>query len=993
MNRLFCIGILFILQTNSVAQSLPNFQYTVKEGLPATAVYECIQDKKGFIWSATEFGLSRFDGSSFTNFTIKDGLYVNDIWGLFEDSKERIWIRSFSPYLSYIKDEKITHLKIPEELDVPWVHHIEESKNRNLWFSTAEGIIRLDNNDSLQYFGPKNSPFHSRTLLFLENQNGKWFLSGEKIIVKKDSSFFEWDLPLENVNELIKVNPPLDGENWRIFNDKNILEWNVKSGAVITHSINKVLKLKGDIWIKRLLGTYRNTKRYWIQTNVGLFVLDSLLQLDTSFKHIRHNEYEYEFVFKDREENLWFTGRSSGLCYYPSNALKMKMVNYQFTDKHKSFKSLAFASNEKGKLWIGTENGVLYKDRKSDLKRLTGVWDGNTRELFYYPEKDLIILGTEATLMYMPAPDLARARFLEDSLPVVYPEKFQYHIDYPLSPKRGSIGTFAKNGQFNSKTGELLLAAGNGVYTLNFSGDTPILQKLDNRRAYAACKDGKENVWFGRTSGLGRITKDHKTTFPIGENPLFNVSILDLEIDTNGILWVASDGYGLFGYSQETESFFKIKEMESDIVKRISFDEKGRIWAATNKGVRMVHITSIHPFVYTFQSLLDQNGLVFNEVNEIDFDGGRIIAGTNRGLSIFDSSAFGFETLSPDVKISSAIADGKRRSVYEKGRFSYVENDLVIGYSGLLFQNHKSLIYTYRLKGLSTKWNTTKNQSVSFHNLKPNKYIFQVKTTDPTSSKESELAQWEFEIYPHWSQSNWFIGSIIVLIILAILLLLRWWLRVNRQKNSFLNKISSLQSQALQTQMNPHFIFNALNSIQYLIGAEKADEANEYLALFGRLIRLNLEISNEKWVSLQKELECLQFYVELEKMRFGSNLSIQIQQNEKVIPQKIHIPGLILQPFVEKLLSNGINPDKSLTTSIQISIDKHKKGLRITLLSYGLLNIEDLRESKRIQAIEKRLRLLYDKERDIPFVVVEECGTKIQLFIPSIKIPDSTLLF
>ncbi len=960
------------------SQSLPVFEYTVNDGLPSSSIYECLQDSEGYIWLATESGLSRFDGYSFKNYSIKDGLKVNDVWGLFEDSQNRIWIRSFSPYLSYFQRDKIHHILLPASLDAPGVHRITETADGTLWFSFNRGIVRLDTNDTIDLIKYPDESTDMAGFL-AEDEDGQWFLTSEKIILRTTREEHSWALPVGS-EKILKITRTLDKTRWLIFLSDRIIVFESHTGNMSLVSLDTLLG-EGHR-IKNVIGHSQNIGHHWLWTNKGRFALRDDLSVDSTFA-FKLEKY-FEFAYQDREDNLWMCGRGTGLLFLPAIALKTKMINYRADSSGESFKALCFLNLGK-ELLIGTYRGVLRMDQAGSLKCVTGSWDGTVRAMYWHKEANRIILATEKTLLYLPLTELAHVREWEEKATIFSIEEKELYQTYSSAP-RGSIGMFGKNGHFDTTSQKLTISAGNGIAVMDFSMSPPTFTKLSAKRSYA-CYTTDTLLWYGRTNGIGCITPDYQDHFPFSEDSLMKVSVLDLQGNNNGVLWVGSDGYGLFGYHSEEQEYFKIRELENSVVKRIIVHEDHTLWVSSNKGVCRIQIHSYIPFSYTLEILTSSTGLVSNEVNTLCFFKKRLIVGTNQGTSVFKPGLYERSATIPKMTVSKITVDGKELSAYKKARLEYNQNDLVFYFSGLLFRNPEAVNYYYRLKGQSNKWKVTSEHSVSFHNLEPGSYRFEIKALTTDGLKSVKPALWEFEIQPHWTQMALVKHSVVLAVIGMVLLALLAWHKSQKVKLRFQKEISSLQTEALQAQMNPHFIFNALNSIQYMIGVFKADEATEYLALFGRLIRLNIEMSHEKRVPLQKEIECLQLYLELEKMRFGDRLNVLIETDPSVSTSEVLIPGLILQPFVELLLAGRSATPNGLDL-IRISVTSFSGYISIDLLSPGYNKERHVfTASKRIQGIQKRFKLLYGKLKDVELVEIVpfnsgKHGLKVKLMIP-----------
>jgi hypothetical protein len=131
-------------------------------------------------------------------------------------------------------------------------------------------------------------------------------------------------------------------------------------------------------------------------------------------------------------------------------------------------------------------------------------------------------------------------------------------------------------------------------------------------------------------------------------------------------------------------------------------------------------------------------------------------------------------------------------------------------------------------------------------------------------------------------------------------------LRLEKERNVFKDQISNLKQKSLSAMMNPHFIFNSLNSIQSFYNYDEKENVNEYIARLSRLIRMNLDFADKTFIKLSEELERLEIYIKLEKMRFNGKLDYEIWVSDDIDKEKTSIPNMIIQPFVENSIWHGI---------------------------------------------------------------------------------------
>jgi two-component sensor histidine kinase len=258
-------------------------------------------------------------------------------------------------------------------------------------------------------------------------------------------------------------------------------------------------------------------------------------------------------------------------------------------------------------------------------------------------------------------------------------------------------------------------------------------------------------------------------------------------------------------------------------------------------------------------------------------------------------------------KIDPIIPDGIK--------LTHDKNHLTFDFVGVHFHNPNKVYYKHRLQGFEEKFSTPhQNTFVSYSNISPGKYSFEL-------SSSHDLSTWStvkiisFEILPPFWLQTWFLTlCILILLLLTYLVhLFRSFLRkkkIEAQNLSYQTRLLELEQQALNASMNRHFVFNSLNSIQYFINAEDKKSANTYLTKFAKLIRKNLDDLQNEHVPLEEEIERMKLYLSLEEMRFEGSFEYQITIDSTIDVQKIAIPTMILQPFVENSIIHGILPQQ-----------------------------------------------------------------------------------
>ena len=246
----------------------------------------------------------------------------------------------------------------------------------------------------------------------------------------------------------------------------------------------------------------------------------------------------------------------------------------------------------------------------------------------------------------------------------------------------------------------------------------------------------------------------------------------------------------------------------------------------------------------------------------------------------------------------------------------YNQNTFSFEFAGIHYSNPSENSHLFMLEGHEDTWrNAGTEHSAHYFNLPPGNYMFKLKAI--SSDGMYAIRSLPVTIVPAWWNTLWFritAGLVLALILFGII---RWWmnqkfrLRLERSEKekqlaNLKRKTTELEMQALRAQMNPHFIFNSLNSINRFILQNNKAQASEYLTKFSRLIRLILQNSQAALIPLESELESLQLYLELESLRFDHHFAFNIKVDHDLDISSIKVPPLIIQPYAENAIWHGL---------------------------------------------------------------------------------------
>jgi two-component sensor histidine kinase len=434
-------------------------------------------------------------------------------------------------------------------------------------------------------------------------------------------------------------------------------------------------------------------------------------------------------------------------------------------------------------------------------------------------------------------------------------------------------------------------------------------------------------------------------------------------------------------------------------------DDNGNVWVAHNAGISKFDIST-----HTFTNYTENNGLVFQELNSSmkKMENGNIYIGDNENIIYFNPYLFKVNQNVPQVHINSVQVlnepykftidtTTKKKSMI----LSYDQELITVNFSVLNFSHSKENGYYYRLN-LDSAWHKINEGSVNLVRLSPGKYVLYVTGSNDSGVMNPTGDSLSIRVLPPYYQTWWFRVFIIAGIALIVFVILRARIKTIKDrehlKTEFNRQLAQAETKALRAQMNPHFIFNSLNSINSFVMEQKHEMASDYLIKFSKLIRLILDNSRSETISIEKELETLRLYVLLESARFENKFKCAYHIAEDVNTNSVMIPPMLLQPFVENAIWHGLM-QKEGEGNIIVEIKKENEELLNISITDDGIGREKASELKSKSATHKSHGLKVTSQRiemmnklnstgaqvhviDLKDEDGNATGTKVELIIP-----------
>lgn len=904
--------ILFVIMFQSAFLSAqgPLFKNISNDfGVPSSEIYNVFQDSKNYVWFSTEAGLCKFNGNKITVYDSNRGLPEKACYGICENPRGKLWfITSKNRVLYYdnIKDRLIEArftkdlLKELAKLPTSQIYSIQTFNDSTLWINAqwVSFSVNVKTNklqvekpvDDGNYHFIRNSsglyPFKIASWDFANNFNGKPI----HLNIQGDHNFkfsIKWD------------NPHIP--QWRCLTAKNgknetFIGWDNYLLKISQDNHVEIYRTKGSI-----LTLHCTTENdLWVGcAKSGVLKFENSI-FDRSTTAL--DGLSISGILKDHEGGIWCTSIEKGLFYCKNEYILQSSFAESLSTRQELFKSV------NGRVFSSSEIGAIVEissDRK-DLKKTFQVDGQLIRDIEPFNEGYLII-GYKG-LAWVNA-DFKRLHFFNDKSA----NNYKGGIDIEVNAQKRVF--FIQNG---------------ALYEL--TSNEEIIPRLGVLPQGATCLESDGDVlYLGTKEGLYKIDTRN---FKLIKNPVVSgyVSAI-LTLRSNEFVVITKDN----GIYTSTKGKFKNRTQEFNVAGYRLFDidedKDGNLWIASNKGLLKIakNGTSVHNHL---------DGLPADEIFNVAFANGFVYFNTNDGVYQFKSSTDIKHTVAPEIFLDQVLLNSVVISELPK-EFDYFQNNLTFEFDALTFRNLKNIRLFVELSGsLDTNFIVNSNR-LDLSKLDPGAYRLEVYALTSNGVRSERPFIYEFRIKsPFWKRPFYII--LFAVLIAGIISLIVYIVIIRIKKKEFektqLNRlIAEYQLTALQSQMNPHFIFNAINSIQTFILENETQPAYDYLSKFAKLIRMVLNNAKNQFQSLDRELELLKLYIELEQLRFENRFTFEIIIDEEIDLLEIELPPLLIQPFVENAIWHGLMPlEKQVKGKLKIAIQKKRDSILISVEDNGI---------------------------------------------------------
>jgi len=884
--------------------------------------------------------------------------YRNQIFFLPKSVKYTLTLITCVTFLNLYSQQPAYFVFGEEQFRGVQIYDVIQDKELNYWFATNEGIYYFDyyHYNKIECDEAKGSSVFNFTInndgtIYCHNLNNQIFEIKEKVC----SLFYELK-PNESSSDISLC---ITDDDNLIIGAKQILVLNKNAKKVAqysasNHYIGQAFKKQDKSVLFHLNGV----------DSILLYKNGEFKKNKLTFKSSKlHKEYLLKFFYINSVIHALELKTKE---LYNLNTLNNSINLLEKNELFERSESVRVYETDLG-LWVaGTLPGVAFINKKITKDSLPIYYgDYFISDVFQDKEGNILLSTFDKGVIVIPdtkVPDVINT-FKEDPANALYSDTT---LGLIIGTSKGKLLNYSKNKITSiNQEGERPIEA---IYGNNMSNlivfDDGCIRVYNKKTAsvkriiQASLKDAvvlsDKLFYLGTNRGIIKVSSDDLITFNTELVKGMDFRIYSIEYNPEDHCLYASTANGLFTiFSDGTIQPILIHK--NVIYPNYLSHYNGRIYVATKtNGILVIQhgkiTNTIHPKINNQEEVLkklcihnnaiiakssnglfqfDMNGKLLKAIHSIfGFSSKRIIDFTFHQNQLWVSHSGGIQPIDlnynksnhqkPIIRLNHILVNDELINPYQTNSLNSSQRKIQFIFSSTTLRNHESIHYYYKLAGYDENWNINNYESnqITYSALAPGDYTFYLKVEN--QGVYSEPIVFSFSIAAPFYTRWWFITIVVLLFLGVVWVIYRWQLNIQRKKSQQINELNASKLTAIQSQMNPHFIFNSLNSIQDLILKGDVEHSYSYITTFSNLVRRTLNYSEKDFIDFEQEIKLLELYLSLEKLRFKKelNFSIDIKDVEDVM-----IPPLLIQPFIENSLIHGLlhkEGEKNLKISFEL---------------------------------------------------------------------------
>jgi len=847
---LFVVFCLFLSNTQLVKAQQPSYTVIGEDELNGVNIYSLLQDANGAYWIATDHGLYRLDGRDIQSIPL-GGANSRSLFDLKTDHNGTIHCKNLAGQIFQVVNDSCQLLiEIDDDILSSDMRYAFDEHNRlvvvtrNLYTVNDYGkLYQIDSSYSDGLF----SEFYVNDDATLSIYN----TTSTEFVHLTNGTLHTFPVYVEGHGRQINQFQLNDS---MVFIDATRGERFVLKGDSLI-SLGRISALGEGQLVRTHVGNHRI---FYELHSGGAFVTNT-------FHKIR---YRGEVVFKnsilsafleDKDGNVLLGTFGEGIFYLsPYSITSFRLPNHQERPSKVTV-------SQDGEVFVGSQKGRIYRfDVNGQPELIEGGLGKNVEVLEYFDASSILLYdGREPVFYYLE--ENATAKYIKGSIKDV---------------QRVSENRY-------------LFSTNNGMYDFHIPQTKQQIAKpaaIDQGRTYCGFLNTLSQTYYiGTAKGL-KLKRDDTVSYVMHQGQ--NIQATDISARGNRVL-VATQENGVFVFENDQIAAHWNAEagLISNNIRKMYIGE-ALIYLATSEGMQTLTMEG-----EPVQIIGKSEGLAAKNVIDFAQHGDELWVVHQKGLQrvvLSDIPAFDF---TPDIDVEMAVLSD------QNSLFNSTVTQAQFDLQSFNLKYREEITFEYRLLGFDPKWQKSlANQHViTYRALPPGKYVFEARAV--CRDNKSEVQKAMFTVEKAFWEEGWFILLMLLLFGLFTYVIYSIQIKKHRRKVKLKNELNASKLIAIQSQMNPHFIFNAINSIQDLILKGDIDNSYSYIIKFSQLVRKTLDFSREEFIDIDEEVELLKIYLDLESLRFNEEFEYSIKVENCV---DIMVPPMLVQPLVENAIKHGL---------------------------------------------------------------------------------------
>ena len=826
-----------------------------------------------------------------------------------EDHKGRIWFGTYTTELCYYENDSIYPYKYNDKLkDILVVKSAKMSlyvdENDKVYLGDAvQNLVSIDSAGNVDTLGGTRRNVFEIDGRILTSRRRNLHKGSNFIIGLNEIHFFRngEKVAMDVTRQSEKLSSNLMGNHYAaLWGEDSVI---LVQGNMIMTCFNG--KVNWNTMDARADDLYIDQKkRIWVGTwNQGVKVYtdyhaDSLLYSSLEGNTITH-------VIEDFQGGFWFSSLNNGIYHIPSfhaEKLSQDLPDKKIRDIISGPNGYQFVLYDNAEVWYiqGSNSGLISTFDEEEVRNSEAIfYDAPTSTLYL---KGILHQSSFKDFKVRKIPDIDHTKPWSRS-------HFTFRLEEDIFDIRGK-----------------------GIF--KHEGDRSVYQAGKDLEYYRVqCFEYfHDTLWLGTLNGIHVMLGDSISAI---DDRYKDERITAMESNEHFLVFSAENRGLVIKSERGTEELNDDHLLSSAKVMDLAIDSLGRILIGTTHGLYYAEYANDK---WILSKLNPQQADVQQPIYSVLCDHDDLFLGTDKGLVKLKLNILDKKVNPPLCLIEIRRVNGHPVQLHSSNVLEYDQNSLEIAFTAIDYSESKDLIYAWKFNRQNEDWILTKNPKIYLDQLQAGNYEILMKASSSPGTW-SDVSTLKFRIEPPFWMTWYFIGisffSLAGIIVLIVFLRIRKLKKEAALEVKLMREKNELEIKALRAQMNPHFIFNTLTAIQYLIQNKDNQKAMHFLIKFSQLLRRVTDTSQDSRINLKEELDILQTYVDLQNLRFQDKFHYEVNIPRDLNVDEILIPGLILQPFVENAIQHGLSK-KEGKGKLTIDITRNNGQLKFTITDDGI---------------------------------------------------------